>query len=43
MTPISRESLEPTLAQFGRSTTLPAEAYTDESVFSWELGLRRPL
>ena len=36
MTPIDRELLAPSLAQFGKSTTLPAEAYTDESVFSWE-------
>ncbi|MDQ5809335.1 MAG: aromatic ring-hydroxylating dioxygenase subunit alpha [Actinomycetota bacterium] len=36
MTPIDRELLAPSLAPFGKSTTLPAEAYTDESVFRWE-------
>ena len=36
MTPIDRELLAPSLTPFGKSTTLPAEAYTDESVFRWE-------
>jgi glycine betaine catabolism A len=36
VTPIDRELLAPSLAPFGKSTTLPAEAYTDESVFRWE-------
>ena len=36
MTPIARELLAPSLNQFGRSSTLPAEAYTDWSVFRWE-------
>jgi Rieske 2Fe-2S family protein len=36
VTPIARELLEPSLDPFGRSITLPAEAYTDESVFRWE-------
>jgi len=36
VTPIARESLAPSLAPFGHSSTLPAEAYTDESVFRWE-------
>ena len=36
MTPIDRESLAQSLAPFGHSITLPAEAYTDESVFRWE-------
>ena len=37
MTPIARELLAPSLAPFGRSSTLPAAAYTDEAVFTWEL------
>ena len=36
MTPIARELLAPSLDTFGRSSTLPAEAYTAESVFRWE-------
>ena len=36
MTPIARELLAPSLNQFGRSSTLPAEAYTDWTVFRWE-------
>jgi len=36
MTPIARELLAPSLDSFGRSITLPAAAYTDESVFRWE-------
>ena len=36
MTPIARELLAPSLDIFGRSSTLPAEAYTAESVFRWE-------
>ena len=36
MTPIARELLAPSLGPFGRSSTLPAEAYTDGSVFRWE-------
>ena len=36
MTPIDRESLAQSLAPFGHSITLPAEAYTEESVFWWE-------
>jgi glycine betaine catabolism A len=36
VTPISRELLAPSLESFGRSSTLPAEAYTDGSVFRWE-------
>lgn len=36
MTPIARELLAPSLAPFGQSSTLPSEAYTDESVFRWE-------
>ncbi|MGH3146237.1 MAG: SRPBCC family protein, partial [Rubrobacter sp.] len=36
MTPIARELLAPSLAPFGRSSTLPAGAYTDEAVFRWE-------
>ncbi len=36
MTPIARELLAPSLAPFGRSSTLPAEAYTDPSVLRWE-------
>ena len=35
-TPIAREILAPSLAPFGRSSTLPAEAYTAESVLRWE-------
>jgi len=35
MTPIVRELLAPSLDTFG-SSTLPAEAYTAESVFRWE-------
>ena len=34
--PIARELLASSLAPFGHSSTLPAEAYTDESVFEWE-------
>ena len=37
MTPIARELLAPSLDTFGRSSTLPAEAYTAASVFRWEL------
>jgi Rieske 2Fe-2S family protein len=37
MTPVARESLAPALAPFGKSSTLPSEAYTSESVFRWEL------
>jgi Rieske 2Fe-2S family protein len=37
VTPIARELLAPSLAPFGRSSTLPAAAYTDEAVFTWEL------
>ena len=36
MTPIARELLAPSLDSFGRSSTLPAEAYTDDAVFRWE-------
>jgi len=36
VTPIARELLAPSLDTFGRSSTLPAEAYTAESVFRWE-------
>jgi hypothetical protein len=36
VTPIARELLAPSLESFGRSSTLPAEAYTDGSVFRWE-------
>ncbi len=36
MTPIARELLAPSLFSFGRSITLPAEAYTDPGVFRWE-------
>lgn len=36
MTPIARELLAPSLAPFGRSSTLPAEAYTDPFVLRWE-------
>ena len=36
MTPIARELLAPSLENFGRSSTLPAEAYTAGSVFRWE-------
>jgi Rieske 2Fe-2S family protein len=36
VTPIARELLAPSLKSFGRSSTLPAEAYTDGSVFRWE-------
>jgi glycine betaine catabolism A len=36
VTPIAREVLAPSLDSFGRSFTLPAEAYTDWSVFRWE-------
>ena len=36
MTPIAREHLAPSLENFGRSSTLPAEAYTAGSVFRWE-------
>ena len=36
MTPIDRELLAPSLDTFGRSSTLPAEAYTAGSVFRWE-------
>jgi Rieske 2Fe-2S family protein len=35
--PVARESLAPALAPFGRSSTLPSEAYADEWVFRWEL------
>ena len=34
--PIAREHLAPSLAPFGHSSTLPAEAYTDPSVLRWE-------
>jgi hypothetical protein len=37
VTPISRELLAPSLDTFGRSSTLPAETYTDGSVLQWEL------
>ena len=37
MIPVARESLAPTLAPFGKSSTLPSEAYADEGVFRWEL------
>jgi Rieske 2Fe-2S family protein len=37
VTPVARELLAPSLAPFGRSSTLPAAAYTDEAVFTWEL------
>ncbi len=33
---LSREALERTVAPFGQNLTLPAEAYTDESVLDWE-------
>src|SRR5918997_3679756 len=36
VTPIARELLAPSLDAFGRSSTLPAAAYTDASVFRWE-------
>jgi Rieske 2Fe-2S family protein len=36
VTPIARELLAPSLETFGRSSTLPAEAYTAWSVFLWE-------
>jgi hypothetical protein len=36
VTPIARELLAPSLDIFGRSSTLPAEAYTAGSVFRWE-------
>jgi glycine betaine catabolism A len=36
VTPIARELLAPSLAPFGRSSTLPAAAYTDPSVLRWE-------
>ena len=36
-TPVASELLAPSLAPFGSSSTLPAEAYTDEAVFRWEL------
>ena len=36
MTPIARELLAPSLATFGHSSTLPAEAYTAWYVFRWE-------
>jgi phenylpropionate dioxygenase-like ring-hydroxylating dioxygenase large terminal subunit len=36
VTPIARELLAPSLDPFGRSSTLPAEAYTDGTVFRWE-------
>jgi phenylpropionate dioxygenase-like ring-hydroxylating dioxygenase large terminal subunit len=36
VTPIARELLAPSLDTFGSSSTLPAEAYTAESVFRWE-------
>ena len=36
MTPIARELLALSLDTFGRSSTLPTEAYTAESVFRWE-------
>src|SRR5215204_6016624 len=36
VTPIARELLAPSLDTFGRSSTLPAEAYTAGSVFRWE-------
>jgi Rieske 2Fe-2S family protein len=34
--PIERSSLERSLAPFGHSFTLPAEAYTSPEVFAWE-------
>lgn len=37
MIPVARESLAQVLAPFGRSSTLPSEAYADEGVFRWEL------
>jgi hypothetical protein len=37
MIPVARESLAPVLAPFGKSNTLPSEAYADEGVFRWEL------
>ena len=37
MIPVARESLSPALAPFGKSSTLPSEAYADEGVFRWEL------
>jgi glycine betaine catabolism A len=37
MIPVARESLAPALAPFGKSSTLPSEAYADEGVFRWEL------
>jgi Rieske 2Fe-2S family protein len=36
VTPIARELLTPSLDTFGRSSTLPAEAYTAGSVLRWE-------
>jgi hypothetical protein len=36
VTPIARELLAPSLGPFGRSSTLPAEAYTGGFVFRWE-------
>jgi len=36
VTPIARELLASSLAPFGHSSTLPAEAYTDRSVLRWE-------
>ncbi len=37
MTPIDRATLASSIAPFGRSSTLPAEAYTGEAVLGWEL------
>ncbi len=34
--PLSMAGLEETLQPFGRSTMLPAEAYTSDDVFAWE-------
>ena len=34
--PVDREALESALLPFGRSTMLPAGAYTDQSVLEWE-------
>jgi len=36
VTPIDRALLAPSLAPFGRSSTLPAGAYTDETILAWE-------
>ena len=35
--PIARQLIQPSLAEFRQSYTLPGEAYTSPELFAWEL------